>query len=162
MPFKRWSFQLSDQIPKNGHFKLLNILTNTTDKRGFTCPRSGFSLTAKDKQFIFGIQNGNDDLYRGLENRPSPISSSVYLFLFISQRWSGSAMPPGKHLCRGVLPIWTLGGQGPTAHAIGAVEGCLDICSLVYHFSLLHPWGGAMVLDSRYMEGLWGNVKIYN
>ena len=35
--------------------------------------------------------------------------------------------------CRGVLPIWLIVGQ------VGAGKGCLDIFSLVYHFSLLSP-----------------------
>ena len=30
-------------------------------------------------------------------------------------------------------------GQGPTALAVGAGGGCLDIFSLVYHFSFLSP-----------------------
>ena len=30
-------------------------------------------------------------------------------------------------------------GQGPTAHTVGAGGGCLDIFSLVYHFSFLSP-----------------------
>ena len=39
--------------------------------------------------------------------------------------------------CRGVLLIWIGVGQGPTALAMGAGGGCLDIFSLVYHsFSL--------------------------
>ena len=29
--------------------------------------------------------------------------------------------------CRGVLQIWIIVGQGPTALAVGAVWGCLDI-----------------------------------
>ena len=37
--------------------------------------------------------------------------------------------------CRGVLLIWTMVGQGPTALAVGAGRGGLDIFSLVYHFS---------------------------
>ena len=37
--------------------------------------------------------------------------------------------------CRGVLLIWVRVGQGPTALAVGAGGGCLDIFSLVYHFS---------------------------
>ena len=39
--------------------------------------------------------------------------------------------------CRGVLLIWIIVGQGPTALAVGA--GCLDIFSLVYHFFFLSP-----------------------
>ena len=30
-------------------------------------------------------------------------------------------------------------GQGPTALVVGAGEGCLDIFSLIYHFSFLSP-----------------------
>ena len=41
--------------------------------------------------------------------------------------------------CRGVLLIWVRVGQGPTALAVGAGGGCLDIFTLVYHFSILSP-----------------------
>ena len=41
--------------------------------------------------------------------------------------------------CRGVLLIWIRVGQGLIALAIGADGGCLDIFSLVYHFSFLSP-----------------------
>ena len=40
---------------------------------------------------------------------------------------------------RGVLLIWIIVGQGPIALAIGAGGGCLDIFSLIYHFSFLSP-----------------------
>ena len=40
----------------------------------------------------------------------------------------------------GVLVIWIRVGQGPTALAGGAGGGCLDIFSLVYHFSFLSPY----------------------
>ena len=36
--------------------------------------------------------------------------------------------------CFGVLLVWIAVGQGPTALAVGAGGGCLDIFSLVYHF----------------------------
>ena len=39
--------------------------------------------------------------------------------------------------CRGVLLIWIIVGQGPTALVGGAGRGRLDIFSLVYHFSFL-------------------------
>ena len=39
--------------------------------------------------------------------------------------------------CRGVLLIWLIVGQGPTALAVGTGGDCLDIFSLVYHFSFL-------------------------
>ena len=41
--------------------------------------------------------------------------------------------------CRGVLLIWITVGQGPTALAVGASGGCLDIFTLVYYFSFLSP-----------------------
>ena len=41
--------------------------------------------------------------------------------------------------CRGVLLIWIRVGQGPTALAVGAGGGCLNIFTLVYHFSFLSP-----------------------
>ena len=40
---------------------------------------------------------------------------------------------------RGVLLIWMIVRQGPTALAVGAGGSCLDIFSLVYHFSFLSP-----------------------
>ena len=43
----------------------------------------------------------------------------------------------GNFQCRGVLLIWNTVGQGPTVLAVGAGMGCVDIFSLVYHFSLL-------------------------
>ena len=42
------------------------------------------STTIKDSNFKFGIQVYNDMLYRKIENGPSPIFSSLYLFLFLS------------------------------------------------------------------------------
>ena len=38
-------------------------------------------------------------------------------------------------MCRGVLLIWLIVGQGLIALAVGAGGGCLDIFSLVYFFS---------------------------
>ena len=40
---------------------------------------------------------------------------------------------------RGVLLTWIIVGQGPIALAVGAGGGCLDIFSLVYHFSFPSP-----------------------
>ena len=42
--------------------------------------------------------------------------------------------------CRGVLLIWIIVGQGPTVLEVGAGGGCLDIFSLIYHFSFLFPF----------------------
>ena len=41
--------------------------------------------------------------------------------------------------CRGVLRTWITVGQGPIVLALGAGGGCLDIISLIYHFSSLSP-----------------------
>ena len=41
--------------------------------------------------------------------------------------------------CRGVLLTWITVGQGPIVLAVGAGRGCLDIFSLIYHFSFLSP-----------------------
>ena len=45
----------------------------------------------------------------------------------------------GKLPVRGVLLIWIRVRQRPTALAVSAGGGCLDIFSLVYHFSFLSP-----------------------
>ena len=41
--------------------------------------------------------------------------------------------------CRGVLLVWMIVGQGPTALALGAGGFCFDIFSLIYLFSILSP-----------------------
>ena len=51
----------------------------------------------------------------------------------------GGAMVLGKLPVPGRPTIWIILGQGPTALAEGADGGCLDIFSLVYHFSFLSP-----------------------
>ena len=42
------------------------------------------SKTIQDRNFIFGIQVGNDKLYLWIENDPYSICSSLYLFFFLS------------------------------------------------------------------------------
>ena len=41
--------------------------------------------------------------------------------------------------CRGVLLVWIRVGQGPTALAVGAGGGCLDVFALLCPFSPLSP-----------------------
>ena len=53
--------------------------------------------------------------------------------------WSGGAKVLGKLPVPGVLLIWIIVGQGPIALVVGAGGGCLDIFSLIYHFSFLSP-----------------------
>ena len=45
----------------------------------------------------------------------------------------------GKLPVPGRPTIWMIVGQGPIALAIGAGGGCLDVFSLIYHFSFLSP-----------------------
>ena len=52
----------------------------------------------------------------------------------IFRGWSGGAMVLGKLPVPGRPTIWITVGQGPTALAVGAGGGCLDIFTLVYHF----------------------------
>ena len=57
--------------------------------------------------------------------------------------------------CRDVLLIWIRVGQRPIARAVGAGGGCLDIFSLVYHFSFLSPslWETARYRLKYYLKG---------
>ena len=52
---------------------------------------------------------------------------------------SGGAMVLGKLPVPGRPTIWITVGQGPTALAVGAGGGCLDIFTLIYPFSPLSP-----------------------
>ena len=54
-----------------------------------------------------------------------------------SMGWSGGAMVLGKLPVPGRPTIWITVGQGPTALAVGAGGGCLDIFTLIYPFSPL-------------------------
>ena len=53
--------------------------------------------------------------------------------------WSGGAMVLGKLPEPGRPTIWITVGQGPTALAVGAGWGCLDIFTLIYPFCPLSP-----------------------
>ena len=57
--------------------------------------------------------------------------------------------------CRGILLIWKRVGQGPTALAVGAGGGCLDIFTLLYPFSILYPslWETARYRLKNYRKG---------
>ena len=50
--------------------------------------------------------------------------------------WGGRVVL-GKRPVPGRSPTWIIVWQGPTAFAVGAGGGCLDIFSLLYLFSLL-------------------------
>ena len=60
------------------------------------------------------------------------------IWITVGQRgWSGGAMVLGKLPVPRRHTIWITVGQGPTALAVGAGGGCLDIFSLIYYFSFL-------------------------
>ena len=57
----------------------------------------------------------------------------------MSRGWSGGAKVLGKLPVPGRPTIWITVGQGPTALAVGAGGGCLDIFTLIYPFFPLSP-----------------------
>ena len=57
----------------------------------------------------------------------------------VYQGWSGGAMVLGELPVPGRSTIWITVGQGPTALAVGAGGGCLDIFTLIYPFFPLSP-----------------------
>ena len=57
----------------------------------------------------------------------------------LGQGWSGGAIVLGKLPVLGRPTIWITVGQGPTALAVGAGGGCLNIFSLIYPFFPLSP-----------------------
>ena len=71
-----------------------------------------------------------------------------YITLWKQQRllfckgWSGGAMVLGKLPIPGRPTIWITEGQGPSALAVGAGGGCLDIFALIYPFFLFLPLFG--------------------
>ena len=67
----------------------------------------------------------------------------VYPFTSLSPRgWSGGAMVLGKLPVPGRPTNLERVGQGPSVLAVGAGGGCLDIFTLVYHFSFFLPLSG--------------------
>ena len=58
---------------------------------------------------------------------------------YLISGWSGGAMVLGKLPVPGRPTICITVGQGPTALAVGAGGGCMDIFILVYPFSPLSP-----------------------
>ena len=61
------------------------------------------------------------------------------LLLSVYDSWSGGAMMLGKLPIPGRPTIWMIVWQGPTALAVGAGRGYLDIFTILYLFSPLSP-----------------------
>ena len=57
----------------------------------------------------------------------------------VTSGWSGGANVLGKLPVPGRPTIWITVGQGPTALAVGAGGGCLEIFTLIYPFFPLSP-----------------------
>ena len=53
--------------------------------------------------------------------------------------WTGGTIVLGKLPVPWRPTIWMIVGQGPIALALGAGGGCLDIFTLLCHFSSLSP-----------------------
>ena len=64
------------------------------------------------------------------------------LLILSSGGWSGGAMALSNLPVLGRPTIWMVVGHGPTALAVGAGRGCLDIFTLVYPFSICLPLFG--------------------
>ena len=61
------------------------------------------------------------------------------ILVFFPLGWSGGAMVLGKLPGPGRPTIWIIVGQGPSALAVGAGGGCLNIFTLIYPFFPLSP-----------------------
>ena len=74
---------------------------------------------------------------------------------FRGRGWSGGAMVLDKLPVPGRPTIWITVGQGPTALAVGADGGCLDIFTLIYPFFPLSPslWGMARYRLKYFSKG---------
>ena len=62
--------------------------------------------------------------------------------LGVNKGWSGGAMVLGKLPVPGCPTIWMIVGQGPSAPAVGAGGGCLDVFTLIYPSFLFLPLFG--------------------
>ena len=67
------------------------------------------------------------------------LSSITFHFFLPLLGVVGGAMVLGKLPAPGRPTIWITVGQGPTAFAVGAGGGCLDIFTLIYPFFPLSP-----------------------
>ena len=86
-----------------------------------------------------------------LKSCPAPAALAAgaghYFSLTAYMGWSGGAMVLGNLPVPGRPTIWITVGQGPTALAVGAGGGCLDIFTLIYPFS---PLSSSLLETARY------------
>ena len=85
------------------------------------------------------IWNLIESVSEGFSTYFSTILQVLCLCLLKYRGWSGGAMVLGKLPVPGRPTIWSIVGQGPTALAVGAGGGCLDIFILIYLISPLSP-----------------------
>ena len=64
-------------------------------------------------------------------------NEKVFIYVVCCSGWSGGAMVVGKLPVPGRPANLVIVQQRPAVLAMGAGGGCLDIFSLIYHFSLL-------------------------
>ena len=82
----------------------------------------------------------NETRLRKVAAKPSYKTSIIFNEDLIAvEGWSGGAMVLGKLPVPGRPTIWMTVGQGPSALAVGAGGGCLDIFSLICPFFPLSP-----------------------
>ena len=98
--------------------------------------RNNFRIPEK----LYDNQGWSFSLFR----RTFSVSAHQHIYchtVHVTPRWGGRVVQWCwvNFQCRCVLLIWILVGQGPTALAVGAGGGCLDIFTLVYHFSPFSP-----------------------
>ena len=74
----------------------------------------------------------------------------------LKKGWWGGAMVLGKLPVPGRPTIWIIVWQGPTALAVGAGGGCLDILTVIYPFFPLSPslWETARYRLKYCLKGL--------
>ena len=99
-----------------------------------------YLLEQADKQW-YNYYINTKRLYSAVLGRKCNTHLKVKQSCYFKQSWgwSGGAKVLCKSQCRGVLLIWIVVGQGPIVHTVGAGGGCLDSCSIIYHFSFLFP-----------------------
>ena len=87
-------------------------------------------------EVLFTQDSKVEDVFCGASSGSEP---SLFFSNYFFRGWSGGSMVLGKLPVPGRPTIWITVGQGPTALAVGAGGGCLDIFTLIYPFSPLSP-----------------------